>query len=298
MSTARSGYCTVDDVRRVMQETTREFDSGALGEGNQQLVVDAIAGLTDWIDSKTKRHWYVEGGLDSDDQNVIATAPRTRDDEHDFATTGATVDGQDVPPFRLSANSDALLESPPEGHHEYFDEDRYAEPKRNLRVSFGEYHPRKETPAYTPIELARKDVTTINELLVTNAEGGLDDWTGPNYTGGIGKANQGADWWVRVNNRGVPQLYLDINALDDDLASLSKAVYVDFAYGDSELTMTVRRGVAHLAAAILIVDDEFQAGLPDNGQLINVETKAERWERKGKELLAEHWVRDPDEVVG
>ena len=302
MSTTRTGYCTVDDVRRVMQETEREFDSGALGEGNNQLVVDAIAGLTDWIDSKTKRHWYVDGGLDSDDQNLIATAPRTRDDEHDFETTGATVDGQDVPPFRISANSDALLESPPAGHHKHLDEHEYAEPKRNLRVAFGEYHPRHDGtdkgPAYTPIEFDRKDVSEVTELLVANADGTLDDWTGPDYTGGIGVTNSGEDWWVRVNNRGVSQLYLDIHALDDDLASLSNAVYVTFSYGNDDLTMTVRRGVAHLAAAILIVDDEFQAGLPDQGGLINVETKAERWERKGLELLSEHWVDDPEGVLG
>jgi len=298
MSTARSGYCTVDDVRRVMQQTTREFDSGALGEDNQQLVVDAIAGLTEWIDSKTHKHWYVDGGLDEDTQGLIPTAAKSRDDEEDLTTNAATVDGADVPPTHLSPNSDALLETPPRGHHEYYDEHEFAEPKQNLRVSFGEYHPREERPAYTPVEFARKDVTAVNELLVVNADGGFDDWTAGDYTGGVGITNRGSDWWVRVNNRGISQLYLDINALDDDIASLSKAVYVDFAYGDSELTMTVRRGVAHLAAAILIVDDEFQAGLPDNGQLINVETKAERWERKGKELLAEHWVRDPDEVVG
>jgi len=297
MSTTREGYCTVEDVRRVMQENTTGWENDNLADDNFQMVVDAIAGLTDWIDTKTKRHWYVEGGLDEDTQNLIATAPRTRDDEHDFTTTAATVDGQDVPPFRLSANSDALLETPPRGHHDYFDEDRYAEPKRNLRVSFGEYHPREDGPAYTPIEFDRKDVSEVTELLVANADGSLDDWTGPDYTGGIGVENSGEDWWVRVNNRGVTQLYLDINALDDDLASLSKAVYVTFAYGNDDLTMTVRRGVAHLAAAILVVDDEFQAGLPDQGGLINVETKAERWERKGLELLSEHWVDDPEGVL-
>ena len=296
MSTARSGYCTVDDVRRVMQENDRGWDTETLADDDFQMVVDAIAGLTEWIDSKAKKHWFVTGGIDEDAQGLIPTAAKTRDDEEDLTTKGATVDGADVPPWRLNDNSDALLETPPRGHSKYYDEDRRAEPKQNLRISFGDRH-NEDIPTYTPVEFARKDVTGVSELLVANAEGGFDDWTGPDYTGGIGAANRVDDWWVQVNNRGVSQLYLNIHSIDDDIADLSKAVYVTFEYGDDDLTMTVRRGVAHLAAAILIVDDEFQAGLPDQGGLINVETKAERWERKGLELLSEHWVDDPESVL-
>lgn len=297
MSTTRAGYCTVDDVRRVLQETELSFNEGALGENGSQLVVDAIAGLTEFIDSKAKKHWYVTGGLSNDTEGVVPTAAKSRDDEEDLTTHGATVDGADVPEFHLSENSDALLESPPRGHHEYFNEDRYAEPKQNLRLAFGKRHD-ESVPAYTPIQLARKDVSAVNELMVVNADGGFDDWTGPDYSGGVGNSFRGDDWWVRVNNRGVSQLYLNIHAMDDDLASLSKAVYVDFDYGDSELTMTVRRGVAYLAAADLVVNDEFRTALPDDGQLINVETKSDHWERRGKELLSEHWVEDPGQVVG
>lgn len=299
MSTARTGYCTVADVRRVLQETEMDFDSGALGEDQNRIVVDAIAGLREWMETKTHRHWYVSGGLSSEDdpQGVIPTGPYSRDDEHDIPTSGGTVHGADEEPHRWGGNSDALLESGRRDRNWYQrDAEERGQPKERIRLAFGDQY-NEDIPGYTRIRFDRKDVTAVNELLVANADGGFDDWTGADYSGGIGKANQGEDWWVRINNRGVAELHLDVHAMDDDLASLSNAVYVDFEYGTEELTPTVRRGVAHLAAADLIVDDEFTAGLPDNGQLVNVETKSERWERRGKEILSEHWVADPDEVT-
>lgn len=284
---ADHGYCTVDDVRRVMQEPQTEFDAGASGEDNNQLIVDAITGLTYWLEKKTKRHWYVPGGVTGDTRGLISTTPETREDEHDFATSGAWVDEQDVEEWRINNNSDALLESTPDSYYP----DRETDPKENLRIAFGTYDRRYNNnpqPAYTRIEFNRKDAQAINELMVVNADGGFDDWLA-NKTGGIGNANRGKDWWVRVNNRGVTQLNLDVYTLDDDLASLANAVYVDFDFGTPELPMTVRRGVAHLAAADVVVDSEYLAGLPDSPRLTDVETQAERWERRGKELLSEEF---------
>ncbi len=289
------GYCTVDDVRKVFQEASL---SGALAENSNQLVVDAIKGWTDQLQTWTHKHWFDGGGSIDDPEGVLATDTLTREDEHDFSTHAATVDGEAEEPRYWNRNSDDLLEQ--DGDDWRYYRDREIDKRGRLRISFGDFDPRfgpeNTTPAYTRIRLNRKDVTAVNELMVVNSEAGFDDWTGPDYDGGVGNSFRGDDWWVRVNNRGVSELYIDVQALPDDIPSLSKAVYVDFDFGDDEIPMSVRRGVAHLAAAQLVIDEEFQGGLPENGQLINVETKSEKWERQGYRLLDKHFVTEPPEV--
>jgi len=249
------GYCTVDDVRRVLQKTPTDFDSKATGEDSNQLVVDAITGLTEWINKTTKKHWYVSGGITEDTHGIIPSAPASREDEHDFQTSAAYVDEQETEPFRVRENSDTLLESAPK----HYSPERERDLKQLLRISFGDYEPGVDpgdtTPAYTRIELNRKDVQDITNLMVVNSEGGFDDWLA-NKTGGVGNAHRGDDWWVRVNNRGISQLNIDVQALDADIASLSSAVYAAIDYGGDELPMTVRRGVAHLAASDIVVYSE------------------------------------------
>lgn len=277
-----TGYCTVEDVRRVMQEA--EF-SGALGSENNQIVVDAIASFTTPLEKAAKRHWYAEGPVDGDDHDLIPTGPKTRDDEHDIPTRGGFVHGaSERRRRRTRKNSDALLEAGP-NHRYRRKHDR--RPKREIRLAFGELHD-KSAPAYTRITFERKDVEAVNELHVVNGDGAFDEWTAGDYEGGVGNEHRGDDWWVRVNNRGVTELYLDVHAMDDDPASLANAVYVDLDYGHAGLPQNVRRGVALLTASELVLDDELVTAIPDNGQLINVETKAERWGRQGAQKLESH----------
>lgn len=285
-----TGYCTVDDVRRVMQETEITFGEGALGEDNNQIVADAIASLSDPVERATRRHWYVEGGVDEDDHDLIPTSPRTRDDEHDIPTHGGFVHGSsERKRFRYRKNSDALLESDPRTDRRRRELRR--DPKREIRIATGEYQDsyRDDRPAYTRITLERKDVEAVNELHVINGDGAFDDWT-EEKEGGVGNLERGKDYWVRINNLGVTELYLDVHAIDDDIASLSNAVYIDIDYGHEGLPANVRRGVALLAASELVLDDELVTGIPDDGQLINVETKAERWARQGVQKLEAHIV--------
>ncbi|OYR57713.1 hypothetical protein, partial [Halorubrum halodurans] len=89
------GYCTVTDVRHALQET--DF-SGALGEGNNDVVVKAIASQTETLEKEFKRHWYEPDGVDDDPQGLIPTEPKTRDDEEDIPTGGAHLVGEPVTP--------------------------------------------------------------------------------------------------------------------------------------------------------------------------------------------------------
>lgn len=278
-----TGYCTVDDVRRVLQEAEL---SQALQANNSQIVVDAIEGLAQWLEKATKKHWYESGGISEDDANVVDTAAKTRDDEYSLPTHGGYVAGAyDSQPDRWTTTTGTVFDV-------RTDE---PDPKEQIRLAFGDLDD-DTIPAYTRIRLDRKDVSAVNSLNVVNKDGGYDDWTGADFSGGVGTSSRGDDWWVRENNAGWSELYLDVHTLDDDIVSLRNAVYVDYDYGEDGLDQTVRRGVAQLAASELVTDDEFQTSLPDQGQLVSIETKAQRWERQGLRKLSHHFERSLEDI--
>jgi hypothetical protein len=255
-----TGYCTVDDVRRVFQEADL---SGALAESNNQLVVDTIAAVSSTVEKATKRHWYDAGGVSDDDRSVIPTDAQSRDDEYDLPSQGAVAFG--------AAGTDI---------------------KERIRVGAGDLGD-EAVPTYTRITLARKDVSSLDELLVINANGAVEDWiASSDYDTGVGLANRGADAWVRLNNGGVSELNIDIHALDDDIPSLANAVYAIVSYGKDEVPQRIRRGVAHLVAADLVLNDEFVTAIPDDGQLTSLETKAQRWGRTGVQKLGQDIVNE------
>ena len=263
--------------------------SGAFDAEDNRIVADAISSLSDSIERATRRHWYTDTSPDEDTHGLIPTSPQSRDDEHDIPTSGALVHGaSEHDRRRFRKNSDALLESDPRHGRR---RKHYRKPKREIRLAFGELHD-TSVPAYTRIGLERKDVEAVNELLVVNADGAFDDWT-EERNGGVGVQNRGEDWWVRRNNLGRAELYLDVHEMDDDIASLANAVYVDIDYGKSDVPTHVRRGTALLAASELVLDDEYVTAIPDSGQLINVETKAERWARQGVQKL-EAYIEDDE----
>lgn len=274
-----TGYCTVDDVRRVLQEADL---TGALEEDNNQVVIDAISGLRHWIELITHKHWYVPDGIAEDSHDLIPTEPNTRDDEHDIATKAGSVIGH----RRNRTNTiPSVLER-----------NRIGPEEPKIRIASGDRHD-DEVRTYTRIRLERTYVQDLNELHVINEDGGFDDWVADSdFDGGVGNQFRGDDYWVRINNRGVSELYLDIHAMDDDLPSLANAVYVDIDFGQPELPSTVRRSVAMLAASELVLDDEAAIGIPDSGQLVNVETKAQRLERQGLQKLKPHLTKPIDAV--
>lgn len=236
------GYCTLEDVRRALQETDVSFGDAELSE---EFVTDAITGQTDWLERTTEHHWFEPDGLEEDDEDLVPTEPRSRDDEESIPTGGAYIAGEPVTPKTWQGS-------------------------------------------YTRIRLARRYAQTVSELLVRTPDGYVN-WT-EEYDGGTWPDAVGDDYYLRVNNSGVSQLYLDTeNLLDDDdeplLESYSNAVYVTYEYGKERLPKTVRRAVAFRAGAELLRDDESALGIPDNGQLVSVDTKADAMEQKAEELL-------------
>ncbi|WP_436344502.1 hypothetical protein [Natronorubrum sp. FCH18a] len=144
--------------------------------------------------------------------------------------------------------------------------------------------------SYTRIRLERRYAGSVSQLLVRTPEG-YEDWTAGDYSGGTWPDAVGDDYYVRVNNDGVSQLYLDTeNLLDGDgeplLESYSNAVYVTYEYGREGIPQTVRKAVAMKAAAELLApDDDANLGIPDNANLQTVETKVSALERQAEEKL-------------
>jgi len=275
---APEGYCTLEDVRRALRKANLPGDV----EQDELIAVDAIAAETEPLEKELKRHWFEPDGIDEADAIDIPTGPKNRDDEHDISRHAAMVHGDsEIERHRHSANSDALLESGP--RYERRRRRDWSEPKREIRLATGDIF-EEDVPAYTRIQLDRRDVDAVNTLSVINADGGYDDWVeSDEYSGGVGNQHRGEDYWVRVNNGGWSELYLDVHAMDDDLASLSNAVYIDIDYGHEGIPRNVRRAVALRAGAELV--EEAVIEIPQNATVYNVETKADEMREKADDLL-------------
>jgi hypothetical protein len=283
------GYCTVDDVRRALLEAELPGDAAQ----ERRLVIDAIAAQSEPVEKILDRHWYVPTGaviLDEDTDDLIPTDPKTRNDEHDIPTHGGFVHGaSEDRRRRASKNTDSLLESGPRYEHRRRD---YRDHKEEIRVALRHpgalEQPRDEdVPAYTRITLERKDVKSLPTLSVINETGGYDDWVAStDYSGGVGLTNRGEDYWVRINNGGVSELYLDVHAMADEIASFANAVYVKLEYGHEGLPRNVRRGIGCLAGAELVEDSVIE--IPQNATVYNIETKADELRARADGYLSEY----------
>lgn len=235
------GYCTVEDVRRALREPGLPGDIGQ----DRQIALDAITAQSEWLEKKTKRHWYAPGGIDEDTDALIPTTTRTRTDEESIRTpVAAAVDGPIAP--RIS--------------HTVGDRQ------------------------YSRIRLARRHADTLQRLEVLD-DTGYTDWVASDeYDAGRGADyyvqvnNSGvSELYLDVAN-----LY-DDREEEWLLEQWTNAVYLEFTYGDDELPRTVRRAVAFRAASDFAEEATIQ--IPDNADVYNVESLAEQFERKAEELL-------------
>jgi len=272
-----TGYCTVPDVRRALQETVADFDSGAWGANSQQAVIDAIAAQTEWLEKTIKRHFYVPSGIDEDNYDLIPTATKSRDDEEDIPTRG----------FLTTSTTERSSHYPPT----WVDYD----PDEGDTPEYGEMDglsPKTVQGDYAAIELARRDADAISALHVRTADGTFEDWVASSdYSGGSWPPS-GEDYYLRVNNGGWSRLYLDTTNLlkqgetnEYVLDSWANAVYLEWSYGHEGLPQTVRRAVAFRAGAELLLDDQANLGIPENSQLVSAESKKQAMEAKAEELL-------------
>jgi len=240
-----TGYCTVEDVRRVLQETGF---SGAAAEDDNRAVVDAIASQAEWLRSKTGRHWYEPNGLDEDTQDLVPTAPKTVDGEE-----------QDIP-------------SAP-----------HAGPgQMQVAASKQTRYPLENNAPFTRVRLGKHYADGITALEVQDASGSFTDWVadvsyeeGTDYRLYVEPGSTSSPSYVDLRTRLLPRLNNYDNAVrvsyDYGLEGLSRTVR--------------RATAMKAGAQLLAPDDDSALGIPENANLVAAETKVQALERQANELL-------------
>lgn len=263
-----TGYCTADDVRRALRKANLPGDAAQ----DRDIVIDAIAAQTEWLQEQTNRHWYEPNGIDEDTDGLIPTAPLTHaEDEQDiptrsFLTTKEDRFDNDDNTTILSAGTVSDGSSTPD----YGEMDGLA--------------PQQHAGPFTRVVPTRRDVQTLTELLVLTTDG-YEDWVASSsYTEG-----RTGDYYVQSNDStGLSRIYLHTDSLDPDLESYATAVVATYDYGVDTLPRTVRRAVAMRAAAELVTADDVAMGIPEDSALTSPETKVQALERQAEELLEIH----------
>ena len=243
------GYCTIPDVRRALQESVDEFDSGAWGAASHQVVVDAITAQTEPLEKELKRHWYEPDGIDEDEQGLIPTQPKERDDEEDIPTAAAFIADEDGPVPKTSQGDYAKIDLA-----------------------------RRDADSVSTL-LVRTADGSYEDWTQEYAGGTWPDAVGDDY---YLRVNNGG--WSRLYLDTMNLLEAD----EDDeyvLESFANAVYVTWTYGHEGIPQNVRRAVAFRAGAELLMDDQANLAIPEDSQLVSAESKKQAMEDKADDLL-------------
>ena len=207
--------------------------------GSDGAIADAaITGLTQWLRRRTRRHWYDSGG----GTTLVPAGPRT------------------VSEIRLDV---------PSGPHRQ--QGQLLHDSRHIE------YPVTHSGSYCKVRLPHYDVETLHTLAVRDRDGTVTDWVSDSrYSSG-----RGEDYYLHTEGDEFTRSYVYVNARSiggrTDFANL---LTVGYDYGTDQQDddwSTVRRSVAMLAAADLVMDEDVKTAVPDDGQLVSVQTKAERY---------------------
>jgi len=232
-----TAFCEPDDVQRALQVATAKFETNELSSVN---VRTAIEGVSDWLDTKSQRFWYDSTATDAD---LVSNTPATA--------------------------SNLLLDVPSSPHRQ--GNQVFRESRGTTR------YPNTHAGRYVRVRLPRYAVQSIDTLEVRERDGDVTDWVAA-----AGKVEgRGEDYYVQTDTTDghpVAYLYLDAGSIGprvdfEDLLTVEATYGTDY---DSEPWDGIRRGVAALAGAQLVVDDDVLAGLPDGAQLVGVDTEVQQ----------------------
>jgi hypothetical protein len=224
--------------------------SGAYSQ-RPEIIDAAITGLTQDIRAWTNRHWYDPSAASGD----------LRDDSPVTATE--------------------MIHDIPSSPH--------TQDRQLFQSHDGVRYPVTHAGPYCRIVLAHADVTTLSALRVRDSAGEFEDWTAA-----LSKTRgRGEDYYLQTPTDAGPsgrtQLYLRAGVLPT-LTDYEEALLLDYEYGTDSVPESVRRMTAQYAAAELVTNDEFVAAVPDDGQLVNGETKADRWTAAADKTLDNYRV--------
>jgi len=218
---------------------------GAIQPAN---VTPAIEGVSAWLRRRANRHWYDSSGAAADS---VATTPATATDVR-----------LDVP-------------ASPHAHD------------RQIHIATQDVrYPVTHAGPFCKIPLPHSHVETVTALRVRDRGGDITEWTSdPDKTAG-----RGEDYYLHVDDAsqyGRSHLYVRATSLGPRV-DYGGLLTVDYEYGldaQDSAWPDVRRGVALAAGAQLVVDDDVLTALPDNGQLVGVDTQRQALVDDAADLL-------------
>lgn len=168
----------------------------------------------------------------------------------------------DLVPSTTRSQSTVRLDVPSSPHRQ---------DRQLFRAEQGVRYPVTHAGPYARIRLPHHDVQSVTTLAVRDRAGGVTDWVAASDK----VAGRGDDYYVLADSEtGRSHLYIRAASIGPRV-DFGDLLTVGYDYG-TEITDTIRTGVAHLAAAALVLDDDVEAAVPDDGQLVAVETKADR----------------------
>jgi len=155
---------------------------------------------------------------------------------------------------------------------------------RQLFVHERERYPVTTDGPYARVRLPHCAVSSLTALRVRDHSGDVTDWVAD----GEHEEGRGEDYYLATPTDGskAGRSYLYIRAATLPVVTNYRGLLtLAYDYGRAEIPDSVRRATAFLAAHELVIDDEEAIGIPDNGQLVNVQTKADQYKDRALTLL-------------
>jgi hypothetical protein len=155
---------------------------------------------------------------------------------------------------------------------------------RQLFVHERERYPVTTDGPYARVRLPHCAVSSLSSLYVRDRSGGVTDWV----VDAEHEEGRGEDFYLTTATDGgkAGRSYLHVRAAAlPPVTNYRGLLTLEYDYGRDEIPDSVRRATAFLAAHELVIDDEEAVGIPDNGQLVNVETKADQFKSRALTLL-------------
>lgn len=201
---------------------------------------------------------------------------RKRTSRHWFDSAAAAGDLRDT---SARSVSDVVLDVPSSPHRQ---------DRQLTQTAHGMRYPVTQAGPYAKIRLPHYDVQSLTTLEVRDRGGGVTDWVADTTI----VEGRGEDYYLTTQSgSGATHLYLHAGQLGarvdfGDLLTLS------YDYGVEPIPDSVRRAVALLAASELVEDDDVAVAIPEQGQTVSRETKADDLEAKAKDRL-DPWLETP-----
>lgn len=218
------------------------------GPTSASIIKDDIHGVSAWLRKESGAHWYDSGGATAD------TVPTS-------AQSASTV--------RLNVPSSPHAQRDQIHSHE-----------RGVR------YPVTQDGPYARIALPHHFAGPLETLEIRDRAGDTEDWvSSSDYQEG-----KGEDYYVQVEDQeryGESYLYVRAATIGArrDFDGLVTAGYLYGLDAADKSWQDVRRGVALLTAAQVVVDDDVLTSIPDDGQLVGVDTQAQRLADRGMTYL-------------